>query len=119
MGQSGQHLHSLFAGIDEERQKTFTIEVNARSALGALKALEKAVDDLKKCHLHFHPEHSEYKNFQGVKATFRYSCGDRAEMNSITRDFLTVSSLVSYTDYLKDIQYWRHIADQLREHSIF
>lgn len=113
MGQSGQHLHSLFAGIDEDRQKTFTIEVNARSTIGALEILEKAIDDLRKCHLHFHPEHSEYKNFQSVKATFRYSC-DRAEMSSITRDFLTVSSLVSYTDYLKDIQYWCHIAGQLR-----
>ncbi|HDU8705655.1 hypothetical protein AB7X32_19260 [Morganella morganii] len=73
MNRSGQHLHSLFAGIDEERPKTFTIEVNAHSTLGALKTLEKAVEDLKKRHLHFHHENSEYKNCQSVKATFRYS----------------------------------------------
>lgn len=118
MDRSGQHLHSLFAGIDEERPKTFTIEVSAHSTLSALKALEKAVEGLKMRHLHFHHENSEYKNVQSVKATFRYSCY-HAEMNSVTRDFLTVSSLVSYSGYLKDIQYWRHIAGQLREHSIF
>ncbi|ROR60826.1 UNVERIFIED_ORG: hypothetical protein EC838_0117 [Providencia alcalifaciens] len=73
MNQTGQHLHSLFAGIDEERPKTFTIEVNTCSTLGALNALEKAVSDLKRCKLHFYHEKSESINNQGIKATFRYS----------------------------------------------
>ncbi len=71
--QSGQHLHSLFAGIDEERPKTFTIEVNTCSTLGALNALEKAISDLKRRKLHFYHEKSECENNQSVKAIFRYS----------------------------------------------
>lgn len=75
MDRPGQLSHSLFGGIDETRQKTFTIEVNAQSTLSALNTLEKAVADLKMRILHFRYEGTGCNNEKGVNATFRYSDG--------------------------------------------
>lgn len=75
MNQSGEHLCSLFAGIDEERPKTFTLEVSTYSTLYALEALEKAIADLRRCALFFSYDGSTCKRDEGVSATFRYSDG--------------------------------------------
>lgn len=65
---TGKHNHSLFAGLDGNTPKTFSIEVRSCSALVAINAMEKAIAELKLRQLQF-----GYENEAGVKAFVRYS----------------------------------------------
>lgn len=53
MNQTGQHMHTLFAGFDGEHLKTFSLEVDCCTVLEALSALEKAIHDIRLRQLHF------------------------------------------------------------------
>lgn len=64
----GQHNNSLFAGLDSDTPKTFSLEVKSCSVLGALDAMEKAIAELKLCQFQF-----GYENSAGVKAIVRHS----------------------------------------------
>lgn len=64
----GQHNHALFAGLDSDNPKTFSLEVKSYTVLGALSAMEKAIAELKLGQLQF-----GYENSAGVKAIVHHS----------------------------------------------
>ncbi|MFQ6245295.1 hypothetical protein ACNSO7_12595 [Yersinia enterocolitica] len=68
MSQSGQHNNPLFAGLDSDTSKIFSLEVKSHTVEDALNAMEKAITELRLCQLQF-----GYKNSAGVKATVCHS----------------------------------------------
>lgn len=68
MCKPGQHNHVLFAGLDSDNPKIFSLEVKSCNVFDALNAMEKAIAELKLCQFQF-----GYENSAGVKAIVRHS----------------------------------------------
>ncbi|HEI6740058.1 hypothetical protein [Yersinia enterocolitica] len=68
MSQSGQHNDPLFAGLDSDTSKIFSLEVKSHTVNDALNAMEKAITELRLCQLQF-----GYESSADVKAMVRHS----------------------------------------------
>lgn len=68
MEQHGQHGNALFVGLDSDSLKTFSIEVDSRTASYALDAMEKAINELRLCQLQF-----GFESRNGVRARVNHS----------------------------------------------
>lgn len=68
MNHIGQHRCTLFAGLDSDKPKTFSLEFKSCTVIAALNAMEKAITELSYRQFQFGNENSD-----GVKAIVRHS----------------------------------------------